>query len=421
MQSDIHQYDRRLSLLLDRIKNSNLTDDNKKLLFDFDSAMLLLENLGKPRRIKLLGTMFILATTFLHKDLRKADVEDIKECIRDIESRSYSPWTIADYKIVLRKFFKWLTYGDMTAQTKELPPMLSWIKVHVKKKDQPRVQASDILTEEEAHRLIAAANVSRDRAFIAMLYELGARIGEIGNLTIGQVSRDKYSYLIDLSGKTGHRTPRIVMADPYLTEWIDHHPANNEPTAPLWVSPDHKGGHKKMLYGALRALVLRLKQKAGIKKRLYPHLFRHSRVTHLLSKRFLNEAQAKVYFGWTPDSKMLSEYAHLVSQDVNETILEIHGIKPEKETHRQTTKTCPRCARVNAQEARFCIHCSSLLDPQAAFRQDQERDQQDQALNIILKDEQVQELIMRKLLNLDAATLKRLATKEATTPGLQTI
>ena len=42
----------------------------------------------------------------------------------------------------------------------------------------------------------------RDKAFVSMLYELGARIGEIGALSIKDMTRDRYGYLIDLEGKT---------------------------------------------------------------------------------------------------------------------------------------------------------------------------------------------------------------------------
>ena len=44
------------------------------------------------------------------------------------------------------------------------------------------------------------------------LYELGARIGELGNLKVGDVSQDQYGFVMDLSGKTGHRTPRIILS-----------------------------------------------------------------------------------------------------------------------------------------------------------------------------------------------------------------
>ena len=408
MGKDIHEYDKQIESLMNHVRSSAISEPSKKLLLDFDRALLLVEGLGKARRIKLVGTMFLLARERFHGDLEHVSEDDIKNCVRDLEGEKLSPWTVAGYKISLKKFFKWMAYGDDVGHTDEVPENVRWLKVHVKKRNQPHVQASDILTEDEALKLIEVADHPRDRAFIAMIYELGARIGEMGGLNVGDVTRDKYSFLIDLTGKTGHRTPRIVLSDPYLTEWLSHHPNRDDMNAPLWVCPDGKGHHKRLMYGALRHLVQRLKQKAGITKRLYPHLFRHSRVTHLLMKHQLNETQAKVYFGWTPDSKMIGEYAHLMSRDVNDTILQIHGIKSMEEPAKADVKVCPRCQRINGQEARFCIHCSSILDPAGGFRKDQEQEKTDRLLNLIMADPEIQALILRKLTRTDVATLKEL-------------
>ncbi len=407
-QIEIHNYDKRLVTLAKHIKESELSDENKKLLMDFDRALLLFERLGKPRRIKLVFTMFYLAKHYFHGSLRDLTAEEIKECIREAESKTKSPWTAANYKVAIKKFMRWLAYGDAVGQTNEVPEIVKWMKLHVRKKERHQIQASDILTEKEAQQFISAAGTARDRAFISLLYELGARIGEIGNLRIKDVSRDQYSYLIDLSGKTGHRTPRIVMADPYLTEWINQHPFNSDPSAPLWTMTDYHGGQKKMMYGSLRALVLRLKEKAGIKKRIYPHLFRHSRVTHLLMKRQLNEAQAKVYFGWTPDSDMLSEYSHLMSRDVNETILQIHGIRVDEKQEEQKPKLCPRCKSINAMEAKFCIRCSSALDEKSAFEVDREQGKRDELLNLLFADKGIQKIMLEKLASMKSERLKEL-------------
>lgn len=396
---DIHNYDRRIARVLEAIKNSpELTPDTKTLLLGFDRCMMLVERLSKARRAKQVGTMFLLARNYFHGDLRSVTADDIKDCVKDAQTRKQSPWTAANYKGAIKKFYKWLAYGDQITQTKEEPAIVKWITVHVRKKDRRQIQASDILTEDEAHRLIAAADKPRDRAFISMLYELGARIGEIGTLSVGDVSRDQYSFIVDLSGKTGHRTPRIVMSDPYLTEWLNCHPFKDDPAAPMWVC-GYKSGRsgKQMHYAALRGLVLRLKERAGIKKRIYPHLFRHSRVTHLLSTGLINEAQAKIYFGWTPDSKMLSDYSHLVSRDADTAILAINGIRVERAQQKAQTKPCPRCQRANALDARFCVQCSASLDPAAAFKQDQERKKTNDLLNLVMTDAQVQRAILSKL------------------------
>jgi integrase len=407
-ERDIHNYQRRMDAILRSIQASDFNEANKKALIDFDRSMQLTEQLGLPRRVKLLGTIYYLGRRYFYNDLLHLTIDQLKDCIRDVEARMDSPWTAASYKITLKKWCRWLAYGDEVTHTKKIPKIVSWMTIHIKKKDEPRVQASDILTEDEIHRLIAAAEHPRDRAFISMLYELGARIGEIGSLKVGSITRDEFSYKVDLMGKTGHRTPRIVISDPYLTNWLDQHPFNTDPEAPLWISLEGKTKRKRMMYAALRALVRRLAERAGITKRIYPHLFRHTRVTHLLAKKMINEAQAKVFFGWTPESKVLSSYSHLRSEDVNDTILEMNGIKSQPQQGQQATKLCPRCRRVNTLEAKFCILCSSVLDPTVAFQDEQEKSKLDRLLNLLLNDSDIQAIVLKKLSTQSVEALKGL-------------
>ncbi|MEK7995771.1 MAG: hypothetical protein AAB403_18380, partial [Planctomycetota bacterium] len=63
---------------------------------------------------------------------------------------------------------------------------------------------------------------------------------------------------------------------------------------------------------------------------------------------------------------------------------------------------------INGQEARFCIHCSSILDPAGGFRKDQEQEKTDRLLNLIMADTEIQALILKKLTRTDVATLKEL-------------
>ncbi len=230
----------------------------------------------------------------MKKNFDKATKDDLKNIVIKIDSREdCSPWTKHSYKVILKKFYKWLSCGDEYKTIMEYPKIISWLRCGLKRKDQPKIKASDILTEAEVKRMLDAAEHPRDKAFISMLYELGARIGEIGGLSINEVTRDKFGYIVDLEGKTGHRTPRIVISDPYITNWLNMHPLKEKPDAPLWVMIGSRDKDKRMEYTAFRALIGRLVEKAGIKKRVYHHLFRHTRVTHLLINRQINEARQR--------------------------------------------------------------------------------------------------------------------------------
>jgi site-specific recombinase XerD len=74
---------------------------------------------------------------------------------------------------------------------------------------------------------------------------------------------------------------------------------------------------------------MKLAKMAKIGKNVYPHLFRHSRATHLADK--LTEAQMKIYFGWSGRSDVPSVYVHLSGRDVEEAILKLHGVNTRRE------------------------------------------------------------------------------------------
>ena len=400
-KNDIYDHDHRLERLQQRLSSEPISQRNRELIGKFDRACFM-EALSKSRRVKVIGTLMILAKNYLRKDFDKATRECIEGVVMQIDSRDdCSPWTKHSYKVILKKFYKWLVFGDDYRDKVEYPKIVSWMRCTLKKKDQPKIKASDILTGTEVKRLIDAAEHPRDKAFISMLYELGARIGEIGGLYINEVARDKYGYLVDLEGKTGHRTPRIVISDPHLAHWLNIHPLRDKPDAPLWVMIGSRDKSKRMEYTSFRALVNRLVLRSKIKKRVYHHLFRHTRVTHLLINKQINEAQAKVYFGWVPNSTMLSEYSHLISSDVNEAILAMHGIKTDKQKESLLKpKQCPRCSSINSRDARFCEKCGSVLDVNTAVELDEERSKGDDLMAQLVKDPEVQKILARKIVDM---------------------
>jgi hypothetical protein len=179
---------------------------------------------------------------------------------------------------------------------------------------------------------------------------------------------------------------------------LNLHPGKDNPESPLWIPIRVKNKIIPYRYQSLRTLVKRIACRAGIKKRIYPHLFRHTRVTHLLMDKQLNEAQAKIYFGWVPESSMLSDYSHLISSDVNDTILEIHGIKTESEKEDELKpKQCSKCNAINPKEAMFCCRCTAIMDVNTAVRLDEKRQEADKIVAGLLKNPDISNAIMKTL------------------------
>jgi site-specific recombinase XerD len=175
----------------------------------------------------------------LGRNFRSAKKKDIESILGKLERMNYSEWTKHDYKVTLKKFYKWLIGGE------DYPKEVKWIKTTVKKEGSQHLP-EELLTEEDVKKLIEAADHLRDKALVSVLYESGCRIGELASLKIKNVTFDEHGAIIIVNGKTGSRRLRILGSTPYLSVWLNNHPLKDNPEAPLWVSIGTKEKNTKL-------------------------------------------------------------------------------------------------------------------------------------------------------------------------------
>lgn len=84
-KKDIYDYSRRLKAYQQKLEKSEISKHNKDLIRDFDRACFL-EALTIPRRIKLIGSLIILAQR-LGKDFDQVTKDDLKDIVMKIEGR----------------------------------------------------------------------------------------------------------------------------------------------------------------------------------------------------------------------------------------------------------------------------------------------------------------------------------------------
>jgi site-specific recombinase XerD len=383
---EIYDYDRRIATILERINNSQIDKNNKVLILDFYSE-LLTRGLSKGRVFKYLYTLHNIAK-ILKKPFAKTTKNDIAELIRELEGRNYAGWTKHDYKVVLKVFFRWLKKSE------EYPDEVKWVKTTVRNHN---TLPEEVLTEDDVRKLVESATNLRDKAFILVLYESGCRIGEILTLRIRNVRFDDYGAILIVSGKTGDRRVRIIASAPKLAQWLENHPLKNKPEAPLWVVIGTRNRGAMLSYAAAKATLKKTAKRAGLKKRIYPHLFRHSRATFLAN--FLTEAQLKQHFGWVQSSDMASVYVHLSGRDVDNTLLKLQGIKTDKQEKEVALKTvlCQRCNEKNSPSSKFCMRCGSPLDLKTAIQLDETRAKADKLMSALIKDPDILDTLLSKL------------------------
>lgn len=382
---EIYNYERTIKSALNRLKHSKIGQKNKDAILNFYKDCLP-RGLSKARILKYLCTLETISKLYT-KAFETSTKNDIAELVRKIEERDYSDWTKHDFKVVIKIFFRWLRKTD------DYPDEVKWIKARVKN---GHLLPEEILTEDEVKKLVDCATNLRDKAFILVLYESGCRIGEILSLRIRNVQFDDYGAVLIVSGKTGDRRVRIIASAPKLAAWIENHPLK-ENEAPLWVNLSVNNRNEIFSYAASKAMLIETAKKAGIKKRIYPHLFRHSRATFLAN--FLTEAQLKQHFGWVQSSDMASTYVHLSGRDVDNTLLKLQGIKTESQEKESVLKTilCRRCEEKNSPTSKFCMRCGSPLDVNTALKFDELRAKADKLITILIQDPEILEKLLDKV------------------------
>ena len=382
VREDIHNYAKRYEIALRLLKQSNISERNKELIEKFCNECF--AQGVKAGRVQKYAYILRKVAEWLEKDFDKATESEIKRVVAIINTSPFTEWTKYDYKRSVKKFFRWL------GKEKEV----SWLKCNgIKNRKLPE----EILSEEDIEKLIGSATSIRDKALIAVLYESGCRVGEFLSMRIKNVSFDRYGAVIVVHGKTGCRRIRLVSSSPYLAEWMNMHPFRDNPEAWLWISLHN---FKRLAYNSLRTILRTVAKKAGVKKKVNPHAFRHARATHLAN--FLTEAQLKEYFGWVQDSDMASVYVHLSGRDVDRAILKLYGIETEESKNGGELlkpRKCLRCGEINPATNKVCRRCFFPLDggAEVILEKEVKRELIDAVIETLWNDREFREIFMKKV------------------------
>jgi len=385
----IYKHQTNMEQELKRLNASDLPLKTKEIIEEF-AKMRLARGATKLRVVKCMWCLRLMAA-WLGKDFKKATQNDLLNLVSALDMKDYSEYTKYDFKIVLKTFYKWLLGED-----EEFPKVIKWLKPKLKNKKHKLPE--ELLTVEEVQKLANATTNARDKAFILALYESGCRIGEILYLKLKNVQFDQYGAILRVSGKTGDRRVRIIASVQVLSLWLQEHPDKDNSEAPMWPGRLGRYRPEPCSYPTILAMLIRARKTAGIKKRVYPHLFRHSRATALANK--LTEAQMKEYFGWTQGSEMAATYVHLSGRDVDSALLQMYSMKdvPVEKEVKLDIRTCMRCKEKNSPTQSFCGKCGNPLDEKLIL--DDPNKKPNELMNALIEDKEVKELLVRKIVEL---------------------
>jgi integrase/recombinase XerD len=125
----------------------------------------------------------------------------------------------------------------------------------------------------------------------------------------------------------------------------------------------NRTGRNQLQYAGVAKQIKTIAARAGITRKITPHIFRHSKITHLIRDR-AQESMIKL-FGWgnTATDMMDKCYGHVTDEDVNAEMARVAGVQIEERPRSKVLepRQCPHCGEINGPTRRWCVKCETAL------------------------------------------------------------
>ena len=224
-------------------------------------------------------------TRFLNH-LRGKGVQEIREVgkfhirgfLLALRGKNLNTKSIVRNLVAIRTFFRFLIQEGVL----ESNP--------VEELESPKVAKTlpEILTLKEIEQILEQPNLqtplgTRDRAMLEMLYATGMRVSELTQLPIHQVNLEGGYVLLYGKGSKERIVPLGTEAMKWVTVYLKTARgilSKGKESPSLFINRSGKGMSRQRFWKSLKDYA----QRAGLRKRITPHLFRHSFASHLLER-----------------------------------------------------------------------------------------------------------------------------------------
>jgi len=285
---------------------------------------LFLRTLTSPQTIRTYNTEIRMFISFLEHNLgrgglEEATIEDVS-LYREHLLKTYAPATAAKKLTTLRRF---LTFAYMGGASRIAPDALRFFAKSPKVGQDP---SYNVLTEEELSRMLAAARARsyRDYVMLAVMAGVGLREAEVVGLKVGDFREVKDGQvLLRVAGK-GAKI-RTVPVSPELWRLVQRYVlltgrsliSHADARKPLFSSREG-GGDKPLTTRAVRYIVKKYANEAGIRKAISPHSIRHTVGTNmainqaplLIIQQFLGHSDPKTTMRYVRRAEELASKAY---------------------------------------------------------------------------------------------------------------
>ena len=266
-----------------------------------------------------------------------------KRMLEELQLRNYSPETQRTYIAAVARFAQhfgkspdklgaeeirayqlhllkekevaWSTLGLDLCALKFLYSKVLYQPWVVEKAANPKVprMLPSVLSREEVVRLLDSTVNLKHRAVLSTLYSTGMRAAELRQLKVSDIDGPRGLVLIR-HGKGGRQ--RYVMLSTQLRDILRSYWRWRKPQD--WLFPSAQRPTHPLDVSALRKICHAAGKRAGIPRRVYPHLFRHSFASHLLEDG-VNLRRIQVLMGHA-SIKTTAKYLLVSQQTVQETV-----------------------------------------------------------------------------------------------------
>jgi integrase/recombinase XerD len=387
------------SALTKAIDSKRISQDDADLILEFvQEAKATGKKITTARYFKIISVL-IRMREFFPKPFRESSIKDVyaaRDLIEQAKTARGTPFkqnTVADFIRFMKRFFMWMSEnGKSEIPEKKLRDIKPPNYVYDTK------TADMIFTKEEIFGMLKACQTSRDRAIIAVLYDGALRCGELGTLRWNQVVFTDVDATITVKFKTEKtRLIPLFMAREYLAQWRNDYPG--EPIGENFVFLTSGGGRNRtgrnqLQYSGIAKQIRNIAERAGIKKHITPHLFRHSKITHLIQDGCQESMIKLLGWGHTSTDMMDKCYGHVGPSDVKKEMARLAGVQIDDKPRSKVLepRQCPRCGTIAGPTQQWCPVCSCALTPEAAEKVKMATQQAEQLPEFAMMQKQIKDL-----------------------------
>jgi site-specific recombinase XerD len=261
-----------------------------------------------------------------------------------------------DYVKGLRWFLQWMISEGHSSLSK-----VKIDKIKVPPVDTCTTTLDSILQEDEILAMVTQARTFRDKALLFVLYESGCRIGELARIKWKDVVfNDDSTVGLTLADTKTRKIRRALLGASveYLAGWRNNYPGTPDNNNFVFISTNGE----PMEYRAMSQIIGRAAKRAGVEKRVTPHLFRKSRITSLIKQNYQESVIKQVMWG-NLGTNMFKNYVVLSEQDIDAEFRENMGIRKKeiKEEKKMVPRQCKSCFAMNGPQSNFCHVCGKPL------------------------------------------------------------